>query len=175
MTLADGQMIDEKVLEGIANQTVPITILPITRPVSFYEDEDQLKGLKSMTEERNIAAGYIPSTEQYVLYLDSDVVLIDGNTVALMINELIRDSKIGACAVFTKNRKIDFDSAEKRHLNTACMLIRVPVIKNLVFRNEDHNVCNCYYLTKDIYALGYKCKYLRNVFAYEIPRERHFI
>jgi hypothetical protein len=177
MTLGDGQFIDSKVLYGISIQTIPIKLFIITRPIDFYDDEDALKGLKSMTISRNIAKEKVVSnyTENYVLMLDSDVVLNYKKIVETMINFLDKNPKVGACAINTKNYLFNFDDAEKNHLNTACMLIRTNILKQLTFRNTDHNVCNCAYLTKDIYNLGYECKYIRDIRVFEIERKRHFI
>lgn len=178
IVLADGQPLASEVLSGISKQTTDIQIFPITRPFECYEEEDTLRGYKSTCESRNIARDILLSQtfSKYALFMDSDVVLEDKNTVARMIQLLDRDPKLGACAVHTKidTRSLDqVQKGEDKHICMACVMIRKEVLSKIKFRNAEHNTCNCLYMTRDINDIRYRTKYVTPMVAYEIDHERN--
>ena len=148
------QKIKREVLSGIVSQTVLLDVhvhamAPIcsadVREISININRNQLRG--------NI--GHID--EEFVLLLDSDVVMTDPSSVESMVDYLTGNPDIGCVAIDTKGGNCD-----PTHVITACAVIRTKDYIRVNYLSSATQ-CQCMLISNVT-----KSRYLTNIAAKEI-------
>lgn len=115
MPLKTGHTIHPEVLRGLTSQTVPIELLCVSSdPVPRCPREI------SINLNRHTMQGLVPTDTEYVLLMDSDVVIESSETVETLIDYLATHLDVGCVAVDTKNT----GNNDSTHVITALALIR---------------------------------------------------
>ena len=147
-----GHIINSEVLKGIALQTIPLSLLVSPSDPVHNEHTRECSINKSRNELQRVASNI---QDEFVLLLDSDVVMNDPQTVEKMVNYM--DDSFGCVCVQTKDT-ID------GHIIAACALIRTSVYKQLDYSSSP-SVCQC-----SIIAMRCNTVYVPDVKAYEIDK-----
>ena len=153
MAVKTGHAIHPRVLDGIARQSTPLHLVVSPCAPVHNERTRECSINRSRNELQRIASGI--ELGGMVLLIDSDVCLVDDDTVALMAEYMTND--VGCVAVQTKP---DLDN----HVVTACALIRSSVYLDLDFSSTP-SICQC-----NIIATKCKSVYLPDCNAFEIPK-----
>lgn len=184
MPIGDGQTIHPEVLKGIARQSVPVHLMPLSRPIEHFDyngmDPVFLKKIrtnrKSISINRNLVKTLaIERSEKYVLHLDSDVVFTSDHDVKDMVRFLDENPRVGVIGLNTKNMKMD--KLDLSHISMACLLFRKEILQKYTFHNGKYDRdCNCQMLTNDIRELSHpggkfwEIRYLDDRQLYEVER-----
>jgi hypothetical protein len=157
--IAIGQCINPLVLSGLKAQTVPcdINVCAAQGIVDSQRNycSDRIAGeIKS----RDLCVSNTKKIKcDYVLSIDSDIVLTDNKSIELMHNCLLKDSSLGAVALW-------FDRGKKNTLWLPHVTLKVMLFKKLVFEKIDFTEhrcsCTCNTVKKQIEKLGYKVRYI---------------
>jgi hypothetical protein len=172
--MADGQIIHPDVYRSLALQKeVDIHLMIITRPKEATEEDLALKkegkkrrtDRKSISVTRNLLLDHINKLENcgdFVLSLDSDVVLCKDHDIIDMANFLKGNLDFGAVALNTQGGE---------HIRMACLLIRWSILSGYRFNNGPTNTqCNCQIFRDYLNGKGLKIKYLDDRPLTEMPR-----
>lgn len=158
--LKDGMELHRKVLYGLANQTVPLEPVCVSRPQRDDPSQpDQTKGLLSITECRNILRDCALKNwpdDEYFLMMNRDVIL-KSDTVQRMIQFLSVNQDHGAVCCWTRDYQLKVVD-HMMHVDIACILIRNSSLRNIKFHNDCG--CNCLGVCADFKKLDLKIGYL---------------
>lgn len=184
MPLGDGQTIHSEVLKAIGNQTIPIHLMSLSRPIEHFDyngmDPVFLKKIrtnrKSISITRNLVKSLaVEKSDKYVLHLDSDVVFTSNHDVEDMVKFLDENPKVAIVGLNTKNMKMN--KLDLSHVSMACLLFRKEILNSYIFHNGKYDRdCNCQMLTNDIRKLQFQnddfweIRYLDYRQLYEIDR-----
>lgn len=135
MPLADGHAIAKEVLAGIVMQDYPLKLVPLSRP------QDQTNRRISECLCRNELRAFC--TGEYVMMMDSDVVLRSPHTVKAMVSMLSATPEIEAVAVDTKGQVVH------GHTVIACMVVRSTSLGKKPFRMATPEGCVCMGFNED--------------------------
>lgn len=150
MPVKSGHIVHNEVLKGIASQTIPLNLFLNPTHAVHNEKVRECSINKSRNELQRIASKL---EDEFVLLLDSDVVMNDPKTVESTIAYMT--DGIGCVCVQTKD-KLD------GHVVAACALIRMSVYKALDYSSTP-SICQC-----SLIALNCNSVYVPNVLAYEV-------
>jgi len=170
--LADGQMLPSMVALGICAQTLPTDLIPLVTPGHVRSNHDEMDRHKRAEKLRGECAGrnkakefltkYYPGQE-YVVMMDSDMVIDDMSAFVKMRNAMVNDSRI--CAVSLPKQA----EGSVTHWDLAVVMYRVSWLMGYTFNVDDRlHLCN----TVSEY-LGDSCMTLRSRLAmcHEISRK----
>lgn len=150
MPVKDGNPIPYIVLKALMNQE---------REIRLYVRTNTLKSkMESIVDNRNALKKY--ATSEYILWLDSDVVL-PRNGLIDMERFLDEHREYAAVALSYCG-----PPEEEEHITMGCMLVRKQILDLLTFRFDQR--CECSYFCQDIHELGYRVRYLTNLTAKHI-------
>ena len=185
--MGDGQTIPQVVLNSIYIQTVPILLMPLTRPIEHFEFEgmdDVFKkkirtNRRSITNTRNtikkLAVEKSPA-QKYIMHMDSDVVLTSNHDAEDMVKFLDSNPNVAVVGLNTKSMTVRKLAAH--HVSMACLLFRKEILDGYTFHNGKYNRdCNCQMLTNEIRKIVHpdggfwEIQYLDNRKLYEVDRE----
>ncbi len=185
--MGDGQTIPQIVLNSIHIQTIPILLMPLTRPVEHFEFNGMPEvfkkkirtNRKSITKTRNIikqlAVENSPN-QKYIMHMDSDVVLTSNHDVEDMVKFLDANPRVAVVGLNTKSMTVRKLAAH--HVSMACLLFRKEILENYNFHNGKYDRdCNCQMLTNEIRQIPHptggfwEIQYLDNRKLYEVDRE----
>lgn len=165
--MKDGHVLKPEVYKSLAMQTVPVTIMPVTRPPlqeELLEKEEKNINTSSnfltQASTRNVARNLLLSYKgKYVLWHCSDVVLYMYNAVELAIELMDIEDKTGAVYfnVDTKPLPIVYGDT---HFDFASALVKTEALRDIVFRSPDISTCNCTGFKEDMIKNGWAIKYL---------------
>lgn len=184
MPMGDGQAIHPEVMRSISNQTVPVHLMPLSRPVEHFDyngmDPVFLKKIrtnrKSISISRNtVKTLAVEKSQKYVLHLDSDVVFTSNHDVEDMVKFLDENPRVAVVGLNTKNMNIG--NPHSHHVSMACLLFRKEILQTYSFHNGKYDRdCNCQMLTNDIRKIPHpdgqfwEIRYLDNRRLYEVER-----
>ena len=141
--LKDGHELKYETLCSIAEQTVRIDIVCVSRPMKSLEGEKNKEGngWLSMSECRNIAKEDVLARFDHdkFLLLNRDVVFSSATDVEDMMRFLDEDVQYGLVALNTRNRKII--ELATSHVDIACSVVHRYALEHVVFHNDKG--CNC--------------------------------
>jgi hypothetical protein len=150
--LMDGHRLHRDVLRGLVGQSVPLTVMPVSRPGGEHDREAE-------AATRNLARTLALATPaDYYLTMDSDVVLQDMGVVEQMVSLLVSDAGLGAVAAVC--RLSGPSNVNVSHVDLACMLIRRALLETVSFRVGEGRGCMCHAFRKDAMAAGWKLQYV---------------
>lgn len=158
--LKDGMALSRNVLMGLANQSIPLEPVCISRPQRDDPTHpDQTKGLLSITECRNLlrdcALKNWPDDECFLM-INRDVIL-KSDTVRRMVSFLSENTDYGAVCCWTRDYPLII-SEYMNHIDIACTLIKSSSLRLIQFHNQLG--CNCFGLCYDFKRLNIKIGYL---------------
>ena len=150
--LMDGHTLHRDVLYGLSRQSVPLAVMPVSRPGGEHNREAE-------AETRNIARALALATDgPHFLTMDSDVVLRDTAVVEQMVLALAGDEGLGAVAACCL--LAGPSSVAVTHVDLACMLIRRKLLESVTFRVGDNGGCMCHAFRRDAIEHGWRIQYL---------------
>lgn len=138
MPLLDGHTVDPVTLVSLGMQTVPVTLMPVSRPMMeaclVQPGGIDRRQCEAFTRNvlRSLVLAQFPDSTVY-LSIDSDVLLRDKLVVEDMVNALDEDSSLGAVAAHCREqpaRVLD----DALHTDIGCILIRRYVLEHVSFR-----------------------------------------
>lgn len=167
--MKDGHLLRPEVYKSIAMQSVPIAIMPITRPPLQEELEEQERvgwpvgsnNYQTQSYTRNIGIDLILQLykEDILMYHCTDVVLWKHDAVALAL-DVFKDSGVGA-VYFNVDIKPLPTYYQDDHFDFASVLIRKEVFtKGIRFRTPDVRFCSCTSFKEDMLNAGWRVQYL---------------
>lgn len=147
------QLLDYRVINGLAIQSMPISLV-----ISSIEQITNVDREISINYNRhNLQLQMQNYSDEYILLMDSDVVMTDVNTVREMVSYLDNNESVGCVAVDTKGNI-------SNHVTCALALIRNIHYRKVKFLSAP-TICQCS-------LIGMICNsvYLEGISAYEIER-----
>jgi hypothetical protein len=147
MPLRDGHQIARPVLRGLMEQTVPLSLVPVSRP-GFANP----RAGESLC--RNVLLSVLERIGQDVAaMMDRDVILRDPGALEAATIRLAQDPDLKAVHV---RYKAGFNPA---HFDLGCMVFRREIARAVLF-DVNRSTCCCSALTEHMAALGWKQAYL---------------
>jgi len=161
MPLKDGHKIPHEVYAALAGQTIAIDILCLTRP--RYED-DRVQtpdgsyvshGYKSQAMCRNLLINSLSTSDEYVMMMDSDIVLTNPTAIGACVSYLTHNPSVGSVHLDVKK----YEDKLPGHIAIACVVARRKLLQKITIESEP-NWCNCYSFVRGIQAQAFECRYL---------------
>jgi len=165
--MKDGHILYPDVYKSILNQTIQLSIIPITRPrleidtikgIDPNIEKDICHGYLSQAQNRNIAVDSISSYKgDFIVMMDCDTVLLENNVIEKAIEKLSKNKNLGV--VHINKRAIEIKDLELPHYDIGCIIIRTTILRKITFRSETPATCNCISFHNDVTEMGYSSTY----------------
>ena len=176
--MKDGHLLLPEVNKSLIMQSIPLAIMPITREPIKEEANNDSKSSNYLSQafNRNIAKDLVLKKYKgkYSLWHCCDVALLRFDCVALAKEVLDKDDKIGAVYFNTTLTTLSVFTKDDDHLDFSSVLVRNSALKDIVFRSDKIDICNCFAFRQDLLLHGWRTQYLSNenmgqkVFNYDI-------
>lgn len=149
--IAPFQFLRKEVIDGISGIDIPYQIFIHHEDSNPHED---WKGVVARTREylRRFAGFW------YCLLLDSDVILEDW-IVPFLIEYLDNHSEVGMAAISSRLIIKEEERKSHPHVNLSCALIRSDVLREVPFRFQIGDPCECVNFNNDVRSAGWEVHY----------------
>ena len=150
---AINQTVPQAVLDGIAAQTVPCSVVVIATPgVIDSQRHPSAERLRCESNSRNACTDYLFSEDDFGMTIDRDIVM-NSNTVEKLLAEIKADEKLGALSVRVK----DYTACET-DIVLACTMWRLDALQRVTFPQQSF-ACLCLVAKQQLESAGYARRY----------------
>ncbi len=159
MPFADGYKLQAESLRSFAEQTVPIHLMPLSRPKEHFTFKGmaQVFVRKIRTERKGISTcrnllreQALQLSDEFVLHVDTDVVFSTEHDVEDMLIFMKKNPRIGVLGLNTKDF-VTVTGFYPKHIPMACLLFRREILEKITFHNGKYfRKCNCSMMCRDV-------------------------
>jgi len=158
MPFADGYKLHSESFRSIAQQTIDVHLMPITRPKDHFTfgKMPQVFVKKIRTERKGISTCRnilrelaLELEDEFILHVDTDVVLASDHDVEDMLQFMEENPRVAVLGLNTKNFEVK--KLDPPHIPMACLMFRRGILGQIIFHNSKYfRKCNCQMLCQDV-------------------------
>lgn len=144
--MKDGQILYPYMYHSIANQSIGLAIIPITRTSSKNKNSNiKIQDIKDYKSD-------------FIVILDYNIVLLEDNVIENSIKKLQGSKDLAVVHLNTKNTLVKL--LETSNCDVNCIVAKKSVLQKMPLHNETSSLYSCEGFHKAIKEMGYTSSYL---------------